>query len=84
MPEYRVRWDIDVDADDPKDAVAQAWKAMHKKGSRATIFEVLDVEYPDEEEEILTHLTYYEASTMREVFAGPLGVEYRDEKESPR
>ena len=83
MPEYRVRYDIDVDADDPKDAVAEAWARMHEEGSSATIFEVLDVVYADEEE-TLTHLAYYEASTMREVVAGPLGVEYRDVEESPR
>jgi hypothetical protein len=78
MPEYRVRYDIDVDADDPKDAVALAWELMHAEGSTATIFEVLDVVYT-EEEETLTHITYYEASTMKEVVATALGVEYKEE-----
>lgn len=82
MPEYRVRWDIDVDADDPKDAVAQAWESMHAEGSSATIFEVLDVAYA-EEEETLTHITYYEASTMREVVGTALGVAYKDGEEAP-
>jgi hypothetical protein len=82
MPEYRVRYDIDVDADDPKAAVALAWELMHAEGSTATIFEVLDVAYTDlggVEEETLTHITYYEASTMREVVGTALGVEYKDD-----
>lgn len=42
MPEYRVRWEIDVEADGPSDAACQARLHATKEDTTATVFEVLE------------------------------------------
>lgn len=48
MPSYIVRWEIEVDADTPHEAIEQAIEMLPimSSDSRATIFDVLD---PDDE-----------------------------------
>jgi len=38
--EYRVTWEIDVDAKNPLDAAKQAWKLMRGRNSTANCFTV--------------------------------------------
>ncbi len=42
MPNYRVVWEIDVEADDPHDAAHQALQIMRDPDSTATVFAVTD------------------------------------------
>ena len=42
MPEYRVTWQIDIDAENPKAAAEQGHKIMLDPDSLATVFEVYD------------------------------------------
>lgn len=42
MPEYRVTWSIDVDAETPEDAANEARSAQLAPDSLATVFEVTD------------------------------------------
>jgi len=42
MPEYLVTWQIDIDADNPKEACEKALRIMQDKESIATVFEVMD------------------------------------------
>ena len=44
MNEYRVRWEIDIDADTPEGAVQEALRTQRDPTSLATIFEVYDAE----------------------------------------
>lgn len=44
MKEYRVKWEIDIEADDAKDAAMQAQIIMQDLESTATVFEVTDKE----------------------------------------
>lgn len=39
---YRVSWEIDVTADDPVAAAREAFAAMQRPGTTATVFEVAD------------------------------------------
>lgn len=43
MPEYYVRWDIDLKAESPEDAARTALAIMRDPDSLATVFEVIDV-----------------------------------------
>ncbi len=40
MPDYRVTWEIDITADNPRDAAAAALAIMQRKDSQATVFAV--------------------------------------------
>jgi hypothetical protein len=40
--EYRVRWEIDIDAETPEEAAREARKCIQDPGSIATIFSVVD------------------------------------------
>ena len=42
MPEYRVKWEIDVDAKTPQKTAAEALKIMRDPYSIATVFDVID------------------------------------------
>lgn len=44
MKEYLVTWVIDIDADTPEEAAAQALICQRDNQSTATIFEVIDKE----------------------------------------
>lgn len=39
---YRVCWEIDVTADTPEDAAREAFAAMQRPGTTATVFDVTD------------------------------------------
>jgi hypothetical protein len=41
MPEYRVKWEIDVDADDPVTAARRSLQIQRDVGSTATVFDVV-------------------------------------------
>ncbi|MGW5147556.1 hypothetical protein [Rhodococcus koreensis] len=49
MTEYRVIWEIDIDADTPQQAAEKAWETMRKPDSTANVFRVVS---PD----TLTHV----------------------------
>ena len=40
MPEYRVRWEIDIEADNPQEAAEKALAIHRKPDSIATVFDV--------------------------------------------
>ena len=40
MPEYLVRWEIEIDAETPREAAAEALKIMRDAESTATVFKV--------------------------------------------
>ena len=40
MPEYRVKWEIDVEAETPQDAAREALQIQRDTESVATVFEV--------------------------------------------
>lgn len=40
MPEYRVRWEIDIEADTPQEAACKARVSATKEDTTATVFEV--------------------------------------------
>lgn len=42
MKSYRVKWEIDVDAETPEDAARQALAAQRRPGTTATVFDVRD------------------------------------------
>ena len=42
MPEFRVKWEIDIDADTPEKAAKQALEHMRNPASIATVFDVID------------------------------------------
>jgi hypothetical protein len=42
MPEYRVRWEIDVDADTPEEAAREALAIQRRQPSEASVFTVTD------------------------------------------
>lgn len=42
MPNYRVKWEIDLDANDPQDAARRALEIQRDPDSIATFFEVLE------------------------------------------
>jgi len=42
MPEYRVEWVIEVDADTPEDAARRALEMMQDPQSTANVFNVMD------------------------------------------
>ena len=42
MPEYKVIWEIDLDADSPEDAAREAARIQRDPGSFAPYFTVLD------------------------------------------
>ena len=42
VKEYRVRWEIDVEAPDPTAAARKAWAIQHKPDSIANFFEVVE------------------------------------------
>ena len=44
MTEYRVRWEIDIDAENPREAAIRALKVQRDASSGATYFEVTDQE----------------------------------------
>jgi hypothetical protein len=46
VPEYRVKWEIDVDGDDPVGAVRRARAAQIRPGTTATVFSVVEL-HPD-------------------------------------
>ncbi|MEK6832678.1 MAG: hypothetical protein AABY32_01410 [Nanoarchaeota archaeon] len=58
MKEFRVSWEIDIDANSPYEAAKEAFKIMQEPGSSATFFEVTspkgnkyqyDLEYGDDD-----------------------------------
>ncbi len=58
MSEYRVVWEIDVEAESPHDAARQAFSHMQRQGTTTNCFEVYDqngnhtqVDLLEEEEE---------------------------------
>jgi hypothetical protein len=40
MPTYRVKWEIDIWADDPLEAAVDAQRIQRKPGTTATVFQV--------------------------------------------
>lgn len=40
MPEYRVTWDIDIEADSPEEAAKKALEIQRRPDSIATVFDV--------------------------------------------
>lgn len=42
MPDYRVTWEIDINADSPQEAAKQAWEHMQRPDSTANVFDVVD------------------------------------------
>ncbi len=42
MTIYRVAWEIDIDADSPREAAREALKIQRREGSIATVFTVFD------------------------------------------
>jgi hypothetical protein len=46
MTEYRVKWEIDIDADNPVDAARKARAAQIRPGTTATVFSVGDRRHP--------------------------------------
>jgi len=44
MPDYRLVWEIDIEADSPEDAAKEALLIQRDKGSDATCFTVTDKE----------------------------------------
>ena len=42
MPEYRVHWEIDLDADSPREAAEKALTIHRNPESIATVFDVTD------------------------------------------
>jgi hypothetical protein len=42
MPEYRVTWEIELDADSPREAAAKALAIQRDPDSVATVFDVID------------------------------------------
>lgn len=42
MPDYVVTWTIDITADNPREAAAQALEIQRRVGSSAVVFDVLD------------------------------------------
>jgi hypothetical protein len=40
---YRVKWEIDSDADTPESAAKEAFEAMQRRGTTATIFMVTPI-----------------------------------------
>lgn len=40
MPSYRVRWEIDLDAETPREAAQLALKIHRDPGSQSTVFDV--------------------------------------------
>jgi hypothetical protein len=55
MPEYRVKWEIDIEADDHTEAALQALKIQRDNRSTATIFTVTDQSNGSIEEVDLGH-----------------------------
>lgn len=55
MPDYRVRWEIDLLASDPVEAARQALAAMRDPTSIATCFEVYSAEGGDLLQEVDFH-----------------------------
>jgi hypothetical protein len=50
MTEYRVTWEIDIDADSPEEAAMLAYKNYFKPEHSATCFLVIETDQLDEEE----------------------------------
>ena len=59
MPNYMVQWEIELSAENPRDAAKEAWEIMRDPGSIATVFDVfgedgsvkrIDLEEEDENE----------------------------------
>ena len=50
MPEYIVRWEIDIDADSPREAAEKALEVVRDPASIATFFQVLDRDSLEEAE----------------------------------
>ena len=46
MPEYLVKWKINVNADSPREAAEQAWAHMRRPDSTANVFLVISEEVP--------------------------------------
>lgn len=44
MKKYVVTWEIDAETDSPVDAAREAFNAMQRPGTEATVFEVKDQE----------------------------------------
>lgn len=71
MPEYRVKWDIDVTADTPQEAAKIAQDIMQDKGSSATVFDVIDMVT---EVEVMLDVADYDVCSLcgKEVCLNPL------------
>lgn len=41
MPQYLVKWEIDIEADSPKEAAYEAWKIQQRHDSEALVFDVV-------------------------------------------
>ena len=48
---YRIRWEIDLDADSPEEAAAEAYRIQKDGLSEATIFDVADYDEAKIQEE---------------------------------
>lgn len=42
MPGYNVRWEMDVEADSPREAAERAREAQTREGTIANVFDVFD------------------------------------------
>lgn len=47
MTNYRVRWEIDIEADSPVEAAREALRIQREYGSEATVFEVASTINPE-------------------------------------
>jgi hypothetical protein len=45
MPEYRVRWEIDVEAESPREAAEKALATQRDPESEATVFDVSEKQW---------------------------------------
>lgn len=41
MPDFRVEWSMDIEADTPEDAARQTWAHMRRHDSTANVFTVI-------------------------------------------
>ena len=53
MPEYLVKWKINVNADSPREAAEQAWAHMRRPDSTANVFTVTDEDGDDTEVDLM-------------------------------
>lgn len=75
MTEWRVSWEIDIDAEGPMQAARRAWRIMHNRDSTATVFVVTSHEDQDYSWEIdLDYLPTVVCRPRKETAASQQGM----------